>query len=90
MSDNARLDRIEAALELLTTDLGILRGAAALTDHHLDSLREGVRELTASVAITDEQVRRIWELHADTREDIHHLYAAWPAHLRENHGGPSS
>lgn len=68
MSD--RLDRIEAALEALASE---------------------VAELTASVAATDEQVRTLVRLHADSRADIDRLYAAWPEHLRHprpnGHGG---
>jgi len=27
--------------------------------------------------------------HAEYRADINRLYAAWPAHMRESHGGAS-
>jgi hypothetical protein len=41
-----------------------------------------VAQLTASVRITDEQVRKLWTLHVESRADIARSYEAWPEHLR--------
>jgi hypothetical protein len=87
------MDRIEAALDLLTADLAILRGAVALTDHHLDGLRAVVQDLAEGMKVTDETARRMWELQTRATEDIARLYEAWPEHLRHprpnGHGEPA-
>ena len=52
----------------------------------LDRIEADLDVLLESVALTDEHVRTLVRLHAESREDIARLYAAWPAHLRHNHG----